>query len=70
MLEPRVNPATRIWLERLQALPINAADREQARAEFERAEASTEAMLGIGQRFRGTLAAWFRDFAPRKRWHG
>ena len=68
MLEPNVSPLTRAWLERIQALPINAADRAQARAEFERAEASAGMLLRIIQRFRREVSALRRLFRfPRHR---
>lgn len=64
MLEPRLSPSTRVWLERLQALPIDAADRTHACAEFERAEASAERLLALVDRLR--LLVLRRTFAARR----
>ena len=64
-LEPNASPLTRAWLERIQALPINAAGRAQARAEFERAEASTGMLLWIVERFRREVSALRRLFVFR-----
>lgn len=70
MREPRMSASTRACLERIQALPINAADRSEARTEFERAEASIEALLAIVQRFRHGVTAFLRTFAVRRQRHG
>lgn len=70
MLEPNVSPLTRAWLERIQALPINASDQEQARTEFERAEASAERMLRIAERLRRVVERLRRSFAVRHHRHG
>lgn len=67
MLEPRMTPATRAWLERLQALPINPADRGHARAEFLRAEAAAENVVGFAARVRNAVTALRRAFAVRRR---
>jgi hypothetical protein len=64
-LEPNVSPLTCAWLERIQALPINAPGRAQARAEFERAEASTGRLLRIVERFSRALSALRRLFVFR-----
>ena len=66
MREPRISPSTRSWLERLQALPINAADRVHARAEFERAEASVGFLMKIVERFRHAATTFRRMFAVRR----
>ena len=66
MVEPKMSPSTRVCLERIQALPINAARRSEARSEFERAEASIEALLAIVGRLRQGVAAFRRTFAVRR----
>ena len=66
MLEPRMSPLTRAWLERLQALPINAAERAGARAEFERAEATVGKLLAIVDRLRQTIMGLRQTFAGRR----
>ncbi len=66
MLEPRMSASPRAWLERLQALPINSAERAHARDEFERAEASAETVLGIVARFRHAVTVFRRMFAVRR----
>lgn len=70
MLEPHVSPLTRAWLERIQALPINASDREHARAEFERAEASAEWVVRIAERLRRAVEGLRRSFTVRRHRHG
>ena len=67
MLEPRITPATRAWLERLQALPINPAERGDARAEFLRAEAAADNVVGFAARLRNALTGIRRAFAVRRR---
>jgi hypothetical protein len=64
MLEPRMSPSTRVWLERLQAMPINEARRSDARIEFERAELSAARLLAIVDRLR--LLILRQTFATRR----
>jgi hypothetical protein len=64
MFEPRISPSTRVWLERLQAMPINEAHRSDARAEFERAEVSVVRLLAIVDRLRLLLLR--QTFAARR----
>jgi hypothetical protein len=70
MLEPHVSPLTRAWLERIQAMPINASDQEHARAEFERAEAWAERVLRIAERWRRAVWGLRRSFLLRHQRHG
>ena len=63
MREPRISPSSRAWLERLQALPINAAERTHARAEFVRAEASVGFLMTIFEGFRHAATTLRRTFA-------
>jgi hypothetical protein len=64
MLEPRMSPSTRVWLERLQAMPINEAHRSDARNEFERAELSAARLLSVVDRLR--LLILRQTFATRR----
>ena len=66
MREPRISPSTRAWLERLQALPINAAERTHARDEFVRAEASIGVLFTIVEGFRHAVTTFRRIFAVRR----
>lgn len=66
MLEPRMSPATRAWLERLRALPINPTDRALARTEFLRAEASAEKVVSMMARVRHAVMAMRKIFAVRR----
>jgi len=50
MAEPNRSHTNRVCLERVQALPINAASRSEARREFERAEAWVTRLLAIVDR--------------------
>ena len=50
MFEPKISPSTRAYLERIDALPINAAGRSQARVEFEHAEVSATRLVGLVDR--------------------
>ena len=66
MREPRISPSSRAWLERLQALPINPADRVHARAEFVRAEASVGFLMTIVEGFRHAMTSFRRMFVVRR----
>ncbi len=66
MLEPRMSESTRAWLERIQAIPMNAAHRAHARAEFEHAEATAERLLGFVGRLRRAVWMFRRTVAVRR----
>ena len=68
MVAPKMSSSTRAYLERIDALPINAAGRSQARVEFEHAEVSATRVLSIVDRLlQWLLTARHETVARRQR---
>ncbi len=64
---PRANPT---MLARIDKLPINEVERELARAELERAEATTGTLFEALSRLGHALTSLRRALAPRQHRHG
>jgi hypothetical protein len=66
MPELKISPQNRAAWGRIQALPINAAHRDHALAELERAEASVARLIAAADRLQHSLQALRRTFVPRR----